>query len=196
VSLGNCLILNNNWLTKYDSVRLAGQLHRRHLDTGGLETKIGPVNLQAGIKLRRCMRIGDARGRAPSPERAYGLHGRALAALPEAVQRSERCCLPANQPTTRAFEPNDAEDESIKSANRPATHLHWSYATKAGNRLLNETKSGLTVCGAQAPRPELSIDIASVTCPRCEAKAKAAGAPIEMSGKAEGPGPRASRKGT
>src|SRR6516225_5731142 len=25
VSLGNCLILNNNWLTKYDSVRLAEQ---------------------------------------------------------------------------------------------------------------------------------------------------------------------------
>jgi hypothetical protein len=24
VSLGNCLILNNNWLTKYDSVRLGG----------------------------------------------------------------------------------------------------------------------------------------------------------------------------
>jgi hypothetical protein len=93
------------------------------------------------------------------------------------------------------------------------THLHWSYSTKAGNRLLNETKRGLAVCGAQAPRHELTIDTANVTCPQCEAKAKAAEAPAgmtsqppmpkartpktkttEQSGKPEGPGPRTSRK--
>jgi hypothetical protein len=65
----------------------------------------------------------------------------------------------------------------MKSANRPAIHLHWSYSTKDGNRLLNETKRGLAVCGAQAPQYELTIDIAGVTCPQCEAKAKAAEAP-------------------
>src|SRR6516164_5809153 len=101
----------------------------------------------------------------------------------------------------------------MKSPNRPATHLHWSYSTKDGNRLLNETKRGLAVCGAQAPHSELTVDIANVTCPQCEGKAKAAEAPIEMtsqppmpkartpktkatgqSGKPEGPGPRTSRK--
>jgi hypothetical protein len=58
--------------------------------------------------------------------------------------------------------------------------VHWSHATKAGNRLLNETKRGLAVCGAQAPHEELTVDIANVTCPQCEGKAKAAEAPIEM----------------
>jgi hypothetical protein len=94
----------------------------------------------------------------------------------------------------------------MKSANRPATHLHWSHATKDGNRLLNETKRGLTVCGAQAPQHELTIDIASVTCPQCEAKAKAAEAPTEtgertpktkaggQSEKPERPEPRTGRK--
>jgi hypothetical protein len=100
----------------------------------------------------------------------------------------------------------------MKSANRPATHLHWSYATKDGNRLLGETKRGLAVCGVQAPRHELTIDTANVTCPQCEAKAKAAGVPIEMtsqpptggrtlktkatgqSGKPERPRPRTSQK--
>ena len=101
----------------------------------------------------------------------------------------------------------------MKSPNRPATHLHWSYSTKDGNRLLNETKRGRAVCGAQAPHEELTVDIANVTCPQCEGKAKAAEAPIEMtsqppmpkartpktkatgqSGKPEGPGPRTSRK--
>ena len=101
----------------------------------------------------------------------------------------------------------------MKSPNRPATHLHWSYSTKDGNRLLNETKRGRAVCGAQAPHDELTVDIANVTCPQCEGKAKAAEALIEMtsqppmpkartpktkatgqSGKPEGPGPRTSRK--
>jgi hypothetical protein len=99
------------------------------------------------------------------------------------------------------------------SVNHPATHLHWSYSTKDSNRLLNETKRGLAVCGAQAPRHELAIDIANVTCPQCEAKAKAAESQTKMtsqppipkartpktkatgqSGKSEGPGPRTSRK--
>jgi hypothetical protein len=68
----------------------------------------------------------------------------------------------------------------MKSPNRTATHLHWSYSTKDGNRLLNETKIGRAVCGAQAPHDELTVDIANVTCPQCEGKAKAAEAPIEM----------------
>jgi hypothetical protein len=63
---------------------------------------------------------------------------------------------------------------------KSAIHLHWSYSTKDGNRLLNETRRGLTICGTQAPHEELTIDIANVTCPQCEAKAKAAKTPIEM----------------
>jgi len=68
----------------------------------------------------------------------------------------------------------------MKSANRSATHLHWSYSTKDSNRLLTETKRGLAVCGVQAPHDELTVDIANVTCPQCEGKAKAAEAPTEM----------------
>jgi hypothetical protein len=68
----------------------------------------------------------------------------------------------------------------MKSTDRPATHLHWGYATKFGPRLLNETKRGLAVCGVQAPHHELTIDIASVTCQQCNAKAKAAETPIEI----------------
>jgi hypothetical protein len=67
----------------------------------------------------------------------------------------------------------------MKSTNHPATHLHWSYSAKDSNRLLNETKSGLAVCGAQAPHGELTVDIANVTCPQCKAKAKAAEALAE-----------------
>ena len=100
----------------------------------------------------------------------------------------------------------------MKSTNHPATHLHWSYSTKDGSRLLKETKRGLAVCGVQAPHDELTVDIANVTCPQCEGKAKAAEAPTEMtsqpptggrtlktkatgqSGKPERPKPRTSQK--
>jgi hypothetical protein len=55
----------------------------------------------------------------------------------------------------------------------PVIHLYWAHALARAEEMFRVTRLPPGICGAQAEREHVTLDLKKITCPLCRERAKA-----------------------